>query len=351
MLADVCWEILIGLFMTVTNNKKSESSNFFKWRRFYFEVGCLTFLLAMPILLYFGYCWGLLGRHSLLLQYLIQCKCPAISVEARYPENVDVIVSACSNTQTYVNLSPSGRLLYIQETNSETTIYYLLDLQTRNKIDIRNQGISSFLTDDLWFLRRRGDEYVIDRITGVQYSIEEFVYSRPNAQIDGNTNLTLLTESLKQADQVFLIGPGTDEVVALASNFEVYPGLNFIVTKYDVPYFDTERFLQENGVPYQTVLPSFPGEVVSPNGKLVARGDGIYIVSTGEKIVEGFYAGGFYYLFREYYSVRGWLYDGSGVIYSKFLNPCVIEFYGCSYEVPQPVILLKVPEEYLLSSE
>jgi hypothetical protein len=46
--------------------------------------------------------------------------------------------------------------------------------------------------------------------------------------------------------------------------------------------------LQENGISYQMVLPSFPGEVVSPNGMLVARGDGIYIVSTGEKLLKVF---------------------------------------------------------------
>ena len=98
--------------------------------------------------------------------------------------------------------------------------------------------------------------------------------------------------------------------------------------------------------------------MVSPDGKFVARGDGIYVVATEEKIVEGFSASRFFRAYsRKYFTPRGWLYDGSGVIYSKFLNPCLIEFSflsdsaSCTYEVPQPVLLLKVPEEYLLPQE
>jgi hypothetical protein len=168
----------------------------------------------MPILLYFGYCWGLLGRHSLLLQYLFQCNCPATSEEARYPKNVGVIVSACSDFKFHVNISPSGRLLYIQEKNSGVTSYYLLDLQTMRRVDINDQPLSSFLTDDLWYLDSHGEKYIIDRITGVKFPIEKFVYSRPNGQINRKANQPFLLESLRQSQQIFLIGPSTDTVVA-----------------------------------------------------------------------------------------------------------------------------------------
>jgi hypothetical protein len=318
-------------------------------------MGCLVIFLASPFVLYFGYCWGLWGRHSILLQYHFQCKCPAVSLEARYSQQVDVIVSACSHSRFNVNISPSGRFLYVaEEISEETATTYLLDLQTRQKIDIRDQRISSFLTDDLWFLQWRGERYIIDRITGAKYPIEKFVYSRPNGQINLKANQPLLLESLRQSQQIFLIGPSTDTVVALAADFRAHPERNFVFDRFDLPDFNTEQFLQENGISYQTVLPSFPGEVLSPDGKLVARGDGIYVIATGEKIVEGFSASRFFRSYsRKYFSPRGWLYDGSGVIYSKFLNPCLIEggFMsddpGCFYEVPQPVILLKIPDEYL----
>ena len=99
--------------------------------------------------------------------------------------------------------------------------------------------------------------------------------------------------------------------------------------------------------------------MVSPDGRFVARADGIYLVETGERIVEGYSASKFYRAYsRKYFKVRGWNYGGSGVIYSKFLNPCLIEtsFFifddpACYYEVPQPVVILKMPEEYLLPQQ
>ena len=44
------------------------------------------------------------------MHYLFQCQCPHASAEARYPENVDVLVSACDDP--YYNggsVSPSGQ--------------------------------------------------------------------------------------------------------------------------------------------------------------------------------------------------------------------------------------------------
>lgn len=60
----------------------------------------------------------------------------------------------------------------------------------------------------------------------------------------------------------------------------------------------------------------------------------------------------------KHFSVRGWIFDSSGAIYSKFLDPCLIEIVipnydevGCFIRVPQPLLKLKVPEEYLLSQD
>lgn len=100
-------------------------------RRYYFWLGVfsrLGLLIALPLLLYYGYCWGLWGRNSLLLQYLFQCSCPPASEEARYPNEVDVIVSACP--QARVRLSPSGHLLHVSEEKSGSVTAYLLNLHT-----------------------------------------------------------------------------------------------------------------------------------------------------------------------------------------------------------------------------
>jgi len=322
-----------------------------------FWIGCLAMLVGLPVLFYYGYCWGWWGRQSLLLQYLFQCNCPPASEETRYPDEVDVIVSACP--QSRVRLSPSGRLLYVNEERSGIATTYLLNLQTMERIDVTNQPFPSFLTDDLWFVESGIDDYIIDRITGKQYPIQKFVYSRPDAEINGETNLTLLAESLRQAEHVFLIGASQDTVIALASDFRTYPEHNFLTNRFDIPDFNMEQFLRENNIIYQTVIPDFPDEAVSRDGRFVARAEAIYLAETEQKIVEGYSPSRFYRAYsRKYFAVRGWTYDNAGVIYSKFLNPCLIEtnFFildapGCFIEVSQPVLLLKVPEEYLLPTE
>ena len=122
-------------------------------RRYYFWLGVfsrLGLLIALPLLLYYSYCWDLWGRNSLLLQYLFQCSCPPAGEEARYSDEVDVVVAACP--QARVRLSPTGRLLHIPEGKSGITTAYLLDLQTMEKIKVTDQPFSSFLTDELWFV-------------------------------------------------------------------------------------------------------------------------------------------------------------------------------------------------------
>jgi len=48
--------------------------------------------------------------------------------------------------------------------------------------------------------------------------------------------------------------------------------------------------------------------------------------------------------------------ESSGVIYYKFLDACLVEppsYDGgvCSISVPQPLLKLKVPEEYLIPTQ
>jgi len=157
----------------------------------------------------------------------------------------------------------------------------------------------------------------------------------------------LLVSALRQAEQVFLT-PNYDTVVVLMPNFFVNPPQSFTFDRSDFPKWDAnqvEQFLKENNIDYQTVLASFPDEAVSPDGRFMARGDGIYLVETNQKIVEGYFS-----------RVRGWTYNGRGVIYSSS-GPCLIEtnFFlmddsVCFFEVPQPVIKLKVPDVYLLGA-
>lgn len=290
------------------------------------------------------------------MQYIFQCGCPVASDEARYPEHVDVIVPACRNVSSM--LSPSGRFLYLHEKKVWRTSGYLLDLQTMERVKATDQSPSSFLTDNLWFFESGLEDDIMNRTTGKQYPIQTFRYWQENAYINGELNLELLVAALNQADQVFLT-PNYGTVVVLMHNFFTNQGQGFTFDRSDFPKWDTnqiEQFLQENNVNYQTILASFPGEAVSPDGRFVARADGIYLVETGQEIVEGHSSRGLVHTIRgRDFSVRGWTYDGSGVIYSNFLNPCLIQLGypfadgppACFFEVPQPILKLKLPQEYL----
>jgi len=343
--------------MDLMNTSQPETNHASKRRGYRFWLGCFALLLGIPLLFYYGYCWGLWGRSSLLLQYFFQCSCPAASEEARYPDEMDVIVPACQHANS--RLSPSGGLLYVRETESRPTSTYLLNLQTYEKIPFTlPESAFYFLTDDLLYVipHYGGNEYILNRITEEQYPIQEFTSLYSNAYINGNFNLGLLAEALRAAKDVFLIS--NNIVVALAPDFPASSKHNFLVNRFDIPGRGSDRveqFLQEYDIVYQTVSVSFPEEVVSQDGRFVARADGIYLVETGQKVVEGYSASRSYRAYsRKYFMVRGWTHDSTSVIYSKFLNPCLIETSGffldspvCFYEVPQPVLKLKVPEKYL----
>lgn len=303
----------------------------------------LIILVAVP-LFYFGYCWGFWGRSSLFLQYLFQCNCPEASEEARYSSQVDVIVSACSHVNS--RLLPSGDLLYVQEEKFGETITYLLNIQTGEKTQGTDQPLSSFLTDDLWFVKKGIEDYIVDRTTGMQYPIKIFRFWQDNSYVSGEPNLKLLIMVLNQAEQVFFVRDQNIAIV-LSKNFQANLEQNFTFDGSDIPEWDpnrVERFLLEHNINYQIVRSSFPHEVISPNGKLIARDEGIYSVETNQmiaKVPPSF--------------VRGWTSNGGGVIYSS--NPrCLIHRFelfaddiGCTVSVPQPVLFIRVPGEYLSS--
>jgi len=341
--------------MQSKTNYPSKRSTYRFWltRFFIFIGGCLLF--------YYGYCWGWWERSSLLLQYLFQCSCPAASEESRYPDKVDVIVPACSYAGSI--LSPTGNLLYAQEGESRFADTFsstcLLDFRTNEKTPFFiGKGSSSFLTDDLLFLSLEfghdyeGGEYILDRTIGRQYPIQSFVFLREDAYVNSKPNLEVLAVELRDAKDVYLID--NDTIVALKSDFQESPEHSFYFE--DLPGYDPnrgEQFLQQNHIDFHTVPRLFQEEAVSPDGRFIARRDGIYLAESDEKIADAYAVSG---ITGEHFSVRGWIFDSSGVIYYEFLGGCLLELPSydggtCSISVPQPLIKLKVPEEYLSPSE
>lgn len=319
-------------------------------------------LIMLGLGLYYGYCWGLWGRHSLLLQYLFQCSCPAASTEARYPEEVDVIVPACRYVSSIQ--SPSGRLLYVQEKKLWRTSTYLLNLQTDEKIPfiLSSEGSNYFLTDDLVYHSQYGnDEYILEISTGIKYPVKDATKLEPNVFSMGDIEPKLLYKALLKVDEIFFVdGVGVVHgVIALSRNIHNQPDNVYYFDELDFRGDEPDRvkqFLKENNIDYSYVSAIFPHELISPNGRFVARKEGIYLVETGQKIVGGYSPSGYYRAYSgEYFSVRGWTYDSNGALYSPFFTPCLLEtnflyfeYPGCFFRVSQPLLKLKAPEEYSL---
>ena len=138
-------------------------------------------------------------------------------------------------------------------------------------------------------------------------------------------------------------------VIALSSDFRTHPENSFTfdtsALSGDEPTL-LEQFLEQNHVNSYRIAATFPHEVVSPDGRLIAQDDGIYLMETHQLIAQAPPS-----------SIRGWTSDGRGAIYSS-VGHCLIrtgslfgDDVGCATWVPQPVLLRRVPEAYLLPSE
>jgi hypothetical protein len=262
-----------------------------------------------------------------------------------------VIVPACQYVTSVI--SPSGQWLFVREKNNGTTSVYLLDLQTGQKTPsplLKNTGFY-FLTDTLLYVSLSYEEnYVLDLTSGKQYPVYRLLIARPDAYEGGDANPVLLAEILRNAKYIFF-KEENGSIIALDPDFPASSEHSFLIEQFDIPDNRSEQFLKANSIVYQTILPDFPGEVVSPDSKFIARPDGIYSAENGQKIVEGYSVSTSYRGYSgNYFSARGWTYDSSGVIYSRFLNPCLIETtffifddYSCYVKVPQPLIKIKVP--------
>lgn len=271
-----------------------------------------------------------------------------MSEEWRYPTDIDVVVSACTYRSSI--LSQSGRLFYVREEKNGVVSSYLLNFETNEKRPlVLPNGSNYFLTDNLVFHSLYGDdEYVLDIDSGNIHLLQRFRY-----YVNGNLDTEKLVDELQKASSVFLIN--NDNILSLGVGFPNQFDSNFVIDRGDLPGRESDRldnFLEDHNIVFtkivQDFVPRYPNEVISPEGRFIAQGDGIHIVETGQQI-----AGKGSPWIRGWGSVRGWTPNGSAVIYSYFLKPCVFQAPGfdgtvCVLKVPQPVLKINMPEEYLL---
>lgn len=315
-----------------------------RWNHRFLLAG-FVFIVGLGVLSYYGYCFGLWGTGNLLFQILFQrrCSCSGISEEWRYPEEADVIVSACHLYD--VILSPSGRLLHVQQYINGLKSMYILNLETGEQTPIvLPEGSNYFLTDSLMLHSSPGDDrYVLELTTGIMYPIQSATRLTSGVYSMGYVESNLLLEALLRVDQIFLIDDVFQPVIALSSDFRTHPENSFTFDTLDFPPGDFDRvrqFLQENNLTYEYVPSRLTHEVVSPDGRFIARDDGIYEIKTNQLIVIAPGSG-----------LKGWAHDGRGAIYRSYRCRYDLSVPGldmtCLYWETQPVLLVKVPEKYL----
>lgn len=246
-------------------------------------VGWSIFIIVLCALWYyspiFEYCWGYWKQGSLYRQGEYQCQCPAASEEARIPQQADLIVSACNSGS--VMISPSGRFLYVSEQNLKTDLsnHYLLDFQSGAKIPLNISGHTYFLTDDLLYvsLGILENEYIVDRVTGAQYQIHGFDFLHPEVYEKRKVDLNFLAKKLREAKSVFLVDKYLDDVLALPFDFSDISSHGFVINASEFPDdIDVKQFLQDNDIIYQITPPDYQEGAVSPNGRFIARPEGIF---------------------------------------------------------------------------
>lgn len=275
--------------------------------------GWLT-VLSLLWLLYWSWCWGWWGRTNLGLQYFLQCACPSLSEHARFPEQAQVVVSAC-----------------VDDTSKQSQLSNLL----------RSGFVGSYYVFDDWLLERRTNSqsnesvyYLVNAISKQELPVQRRVPLR-DFEIDQDT----LT-SLKTAQKIFLVQE-SQVAVALANDFESTQQGNIVLEGSSSIQGEISTILRLNNIPYE--LSSSRGRV-SLNRSFTYI-FGIYLTSNLQRIVDGFEI-------ASRFLPRGWASDDRGVVLEGNNS---LYLYGGGFQVvvptgpivPQPILLLRVPSESL----
>jgi hypothetical protein len=271
------------------------------------------------------------------MQYLFQCKCPAHSESLRYPQNVEIVISACQVQDDQVSLSPQGTLLDINQD-------YLYDLRTGERLSTPAEKPFIVLTDTLFFYNTP-DPYIQDAKNKSRYPVELLANFPVSA--DGKIDVSGILPILNQASAVYLLG----DYILIEDGTKYYRVYESALTGESAGGQAAQRFLNINHIPFEASFQFFPGELPSHNGKFIEKWDGIYSAATNERIVNNFHSPS-----SRYFEILGWQYDDEGVILGNG-NAYLLEFpIGLPgldssqmryFRVPQPVLLLKVPSDYL----
>lgn len=291
----------------------AERGNMKSWFKL---LGVLLPILGLVCLFYFyslGWCWGWLKSDSRMLRYPLQCNCPATSEEARYPENVDVLVLACTP-----NAVKSERLAHLQAEGYR----------------------GSYSIVDYWILEQRkgtGNAEFTYWLVNVKSNQEiplEHIVLEEGAPIPPELKAWLQT-----AGGVYLSYP----VVVLQEPSDPAQGTSFALEQKGKDILALYYKLTGAGV--KPIDPDSEVQGAYSLNRVFRYRYGIFLTSNNQLISPS-------HDLESDFWFRGWAADNRGVMFEGkeiFVigtNDSVLMPLGF-YPIPQPVLLLKIPKEYL----
>lgn len=327
----------------VNNNRpKSQVSGCLK------AIGLIIILIiVLPYVSRFGYCRGWWLKSSPWAYYWWACNCSPEFEQSLYPNNIEIVVSACSDPWE-ATLSFDGRYMIVGLGLAAKST--LLDFVTGQKREWLYRSPSptdvEFWTDRLVrVLDFNQKKNLLIDVTDVSIiNLTTFTATQKDQQ------LVIPSEAIqvfKKADNVVVREGLTDLVLALDPNPKQNPGKNYALFYPEDSQKQLEVLLSANGIDYQILKLCSQAEssCTSHNGRLVATNRAIFS-SEGQLLtqIQGNPS------FNWGIMLIGWAHDDSGV-YLRF-NPAsyIIDGGGFVfpnlYRLPQPIIKLKVPEEY-----
>ncbi|MEM8531809.1 MAG: hypothetical protein AAGF95_13255 [Chloroflexota bacterium] len=295
--------------------------------------------------LYTGYCWGGVGRNVLPLQYLLQCQCPTASEAIRY-RHFTVLAPACQAPEVHT-MSPSGRTLVV-ETHQHRQQVIRIDLQQQQQtllpFDINTLHQVYAIDDYRFFVRLgwRADYQVYDLQTATTTPVDWVFADEQDARVQ---------RILHQAKEVWVF---EYETLALANQYQQAIDENVVLYTVGLArQAQVNEQLTVDGIDYEILTPPYQTGALrdtrySPDGRFYTHEDGIYDATTNERLlntdlpvfddVEG-------------YRAVGWIANQRGVVYTAATAYVVDNHYDLLFSytwfpVPQPVLLLELPEEF-----
>lgn len=312
-------------------------------------------LLGSLFLLYWGYCWGLWGRDSKLLAFLFPCACPPISEEFRYPEYINVLVPACEDRRIS-DVSPSKR--YLATTGNNFDRGYIYDIKTRS---IRKSNLSpygaKFLTDDI-FINYYDNPLQIINLENQNiskfFNIEDLpgILNSHSQPVDLAYTVSLFAKS----EKVYFLPQGDSFLLLGIDQYD--PGKNIAFGKqYNSKFPETVRSeLKRQGIPfeciyfdmYNNINPKKVGpKEFSDNGEFYWENglkEGVHLTKNDELLTPDV---------TKYWTIIRWVNQDEGLLLDQEVKYLIgdgssgFDVWPTSFfRFPQPILLLKVPDEY-----